>query len=95
MFREDLSVFFDINGFAEVAAIAGQSYPCIFDEDYSAMNLVGAEGRQITAYLKTSDVKAANVKHGTAIAISGKNFRVKNIMPTGDGKLTDLELTEL
>ncbi|MBO1049338.1 MAG: hypothetical protein HEQ10_17105 [Dolichospermum sp. DEX182a] len=93
MLNEDLSIFFDVEGFAETATIGGATYPCIFDDSYSLMG-IGSDGRQITACFKSSDIAQANVKHKTSLTIRCKSYTVKSVQPTGDGKLTDLELNE-
>lgn len=93
MLNEDLSIFFDEEGFAETATIGDATYPCIFDDSYSLMG-IGSDGRQIIACFKSSDIALANVRHKTPLTIRGKSYTVKSVQPTGDGKLTDLELNE-
>lgn len=68
-----------------------KSIKVIFDEDYTPMDLVGAEGRSLTATCKSSDVRGAN--HRSLLQIGSLTYKVEGIHPTMDG-FTELILKE-
>jgi hypothetical protein len=87
MIEENLDIFLDDFG---VTSTAGNfSFRLIFDEEHSPMEL-GAEGRQIIATAKTTDI--ATFSHGDALIILGTSYRIIGIRPIMDGKFTELDL---
>lgn len=96
--NEDLDIWLDTEEFATIATINGNQYKCIFDTDADVSSFgvelsgIGVEGRRFVACFKSSDV--VGLRHGQAIAINAKNYKVIGIQPASEG-FTDLELKEV
>ena len=91
MLIEDLDTF--LTDFATTITVGVTEYQCIFNIENSPMG-IGAEGREITATLKTSDITTANIRHNTTVIIDSKTYTVIGIQPIDDGKFSDLVLRE-
>lgn len=91
--RENLDVF--LNEFASEACFSDPliKYSCIFDNDYSPSNIIGVEGRIITALFKEADLQKEQVHHNTICTVDGKPYKVIGIQPQMDGFVI-LELKE-
>lgn len=61
----------------------------IFDEEYLGMNL-GVEGREITAFGKSSDMTGVDRRY--QLAIGSKTYSIMGVHPVGDGAFTELQL---
>lgn len=61
----------------------------IFDENYMPLE-IGAEGREITAYCKASDV--LGVVHSDTLTVDAIAYRIAQVRPLDDGKFTELLL---
>lgn len=90
---EDLDIFLADFSQQAVLTIGStlKSIKVIFDEDYTPMDLVGAEGRSLTATCKSSDVRGAS--HRSLLQIGSKNYKVESVQPVMDG-FTELVLKE-
>jgi hypothetical protein len=88
---EDLDQF--LTDFATTITVGVAEYQCIFNIEHSPMG-IGAEGKEITATVKSSDVTTADIHHNTAVTLEGKAYTVIGIQPIDDGKFTDLVLRE-
>ena len=90
MFTEDLTAFFDTDtGFAQLATLAGQPVPVIFDNGY-APGLAGMiEGSGPQCQAKTADVSA--VVQGSSITVNAVVYTVTGVQPDGTG-VTTLQL---
>jgi hypothetical protein len=64
----------------------------IFDEGSDPLMGIGAEGRSIVVFAKTSDVVALH--HGASLTVKGKQYEVAGKNPDPDGEFTELELKE-
>ncbi len=84
-FAEDLSVFFDTDGFAVSATLAGGAVRGIFDAAYE-LGAVGMVGMATTApvfTLATSDVPASPA--GASLVVNGSTFTVVEHQADGTG----------
>lgn len=61
----------------------------IFDEEYLGMNL-GVEGREITAFGKTSDLNGVDRRY--QLIVGGKTYAIVGVHQLGDGAFTELQL---
>lgn len=91
---EDLDIFLADFSQQAVLTIGStlKSIKVIFDEDYTPMDLVGAEGRSLTATCKSSDVRGAT--HRSLLQIGSFTYKVESVRPTMDGLFTELILKE-
>lgn len=73
------------------ASIAGvvTSVDVIFDDEYTPMG-IDAEGRQITAYCKSSAI--AGIAHRDTLTLSQTLYEIVGVHPEGDGCYTELLL---
>lgn len=90
---EDLDIFLGDFAIDAVLIIGGIPRPItvLFDEEYIGMELVGAEGRSLTATCKSTDAQGAN--HRSQLQIGNKTYKVESVRPA-DG-FTELLLKEL
>lgn len=95
MFTEDLSAFFDLDGFAVQAAWGSLSEPVIFSAPGEDLLGGDASGTDYTALL------AANawpgIKHGDTVTVTGRGtFAVRGApMPLDDGAIKRLHLSPI
>lgn len=89
MISENLDIFF--SDFTVTAQINGANISVIFDDYHERMNLK-AEGRQITATLKKSEVENTRLRREDTIVIDGINFKVVAIKPIMDGQIFEVDL---
>lgn len=71
----------------EISGIFDERYEGMFDQYGST-----AEGRQITFLVQTA--KTAGLHHGDRLTIKGKEYKVTELKPVDDGKLTRIFLRE-
>jgi hypothetical protein len=91
MLNENLDTFLDLDHFAVTATLNGVAVKVIFDNTFAAFEL-GAEGRSITAFGKSSDL--INCSHGDGIEVNGIDYVVVGVQPQGDGAFTLLILKQ-
>ncbi len=90
MFTEDLSVFFNTDGFAEDATYdTANTIPVIFDRAYlEQLGMIAGAGP--VAMAKAADVAADPT--GKPLVIRGVTYTIRNIMPQDDGAVVLLDL---
>jgi hypothetical protein len=91
MLNENLDTFLDLDHFAVTATLNEMAVKVIFDNTFAAFEL-GAEGRSITAFGKSSDL--INCSHGDGIEVNGIDYVVVGVQPQGDGAFTLLILKQ-
>ena len=91
MLNENLDTFLDLDHFAVTATLGNVAVKVIFDDTFAAFEL-GAEGRSITAFGKSSDL--INSSHGDGIEVAGIDYVVVGVQPQGDGAFTLLILKQ-
>ena len=87
-FAEDLSPFFDTDGFAVEATVGAATINVIFDRAHIAAltGLAGGiDGTQPMALAQSSDVTAQSIARDTALVIGGTTYYVTSIQPDGTG----------
>lgn len=89
-FTEAFAAFFDTDGFAVVATIAGASVNVIFDAAYADVLGIVA-GTAPTLLAASADITAASAAVGSSVVISGTTYTIAEIQPDGTG-LTRLML---
>lgn len=84
-FAEDLTAFFDTNGFAVSAILAGGSVAGIFDQAYALadVGLTGMASSSPTFTLATSDVPANPA--GASLVVNGATYTIVEHQPDGTG----------
>lgn len=90
-FAEDLSVFFDLAGFAVSATWNGSTVNVIYDAP--AVDVLSGEaiGTDFSVTLKSTDWPA--IARGATVVVSGKGtYTVREVRPLHDGALTRLML---
>lgn len=91
---EDLDIF--LGDFAVDAALiigsTSRQVKVLFDEEYIGMELVGAEGRSLTATCKSID--ALGAKHRSQLQIGSRIYKIESVRPSMDGQFTELVLKE-
>ncbi|MEM9271519.1 MAG: hypothetical protein AAGA80_00960 [Cyanobacteria bacterium P01_F01_bin.143] len=94
MFEENLDVLTK-GEFASPALIDGIEVWGIFDEESAqtfGLDQFNSEGRAISFQTQTAEITFVN--HGSKVELNSKVYKVTNIQPIDDGKLTDLILKE-
>lgn len=88
MFTEDLTLFFDTDGFGVSATLDGVDVAGIFDQPYAQSNigLSGIASESPTFMLKTADVPS-NVEGGL-ITVKEVDYQVVRHEPDGTGMST-------
>lgn len=80
--------------FGEAAVVNGYQCLAIFDYEYAPLMGDFAEGRTITACIKTPDFATSQADHADPVVVRGKTYRIVGIQPIQDGNFTDLVLSE-
>jgi hypothetical protein len=81
-FTEPLAAFFDTDGFAVSATLAGVSVRGIFDNEYyEPMNEV--QGASPVFTLPTAS--ASSAAHGQSLVIGATTYKVRGVEPDGTG----------
>ena len=95
MFKENLDIFTNESELAIAATLtqgsSSKTIKILFDKGYQAFSF-GAEGRNIRAMAKTSDLGA--IAHGDKLTIGFKTYTITRSEPIDDGAFTDLILRE-
>lgn len=87
-FAEDLSVFFETNGFAVDAIYNGvNAVNVIFDAAY--LETLGIAGTNPVAFGKASDFVSPV---GKTLTIGAASYTIRNSRPMADGAIVTLEL---
>lgn len=87
-FAEDLSVFFDTNGFAVDAIYnSGAAVKVVFDAAY--LEALGISGTNPVVFGKASDFIDPV---GKSLAIGAESYVIRNSRPMTDGAIVTLEL---
>lgn len=81
-----------LEDFGTVAVINQNEITVIFDDDFATFTEFEAEGRSITATLKTSEMQG--IQRNDTVIINNKPYKIKAIHPAQDGKFTELILGE-
>ena len=89
MFTEDLSAFFDTDGFAVDATLGAATIQVIFDNEHRLAHDMVSTTNPV-AWAKASDVDSSDV--GSTIAISGVSYTIRDVQPVDDGAVVILQL---
>jgi hypothetical protein len=82
-FTEPLAAFFDLDGFAVSATLAGVSVTGIFDNDY--FEPMGGEMQGATPVFTLPTASASSAAHGQSLVIGATTYKVRGVEPDGTG----------
>lgn len=82
-FTEPLAAFFDTDGFAVSATLAGVSVSGIFDNQYFEPLGGDVQGAQPVFMLPTAS--ASSAAHGQSLVVNGVTYKIRGVEPDGTG----------
>ena len=95
--KKDLAAFFNSNELGDIASWQGNTFNCMFFNEYEAVNIFGIEVESEKPMLLARDEDIEGIAQGAKIEILNSGviteFKVINIQPDGTG-LTILILSK-
>ena len=94
MIAEDLDVYLADHGVP--CSVGTNNFLGIFDTPDENLSLTGGAGAHSTRFnllMKTSDVRALEIKSGSAVTVNGSAYIARNPVMADDGAFSNVPLT--